>query len=277
MCLVPAAIKDRSEQAVREAILRVPVGSYRGSVTMDGLDEPLTIACTLTVHHDTPRIEVDYAGTSPQTSGSLNCYLNYIAAETVFALLTVLQPGTHINGGSLRPFRVTAPSGCVVNAEPNAAVGARSLVVQFVEAAVYNALAPVVPDRVLAEPAATVWPILVSGEKPHGGRFVEMILLNGGLGARPNGDGVLLGFPAPIVSTKVEVLESEDPFVIEHSELVAGSGGDGRFRGGRGQSFVLRCVVLVRRVETVLEMLVRAFQAGEPARYAAEVAFRERT
>jgi N-methylhydantoinase B len=53
---------------------------------------------------------------------------------------------------------------------------------------------------------------------------------------------VLLGFPAPVVSTKVEVLESEDPFVIERSELVPNSGGDGRFRGGRGQSFVLRCV-----------------------------------
>jgi N-methylhydantoinase B len=44
------------------------------------------------------------------------------------------------------------------------------------------------------------------------------------------------------VSTKVEVLESEDPFVIEHSQLVAGSGGNGRYRGGRGQSFVLRCI-----------------------------------
>lgn len=236
------AIKDRSEQAVREAILQMPVGAYRGSVTMDGLDDPLTIACTVHVHHDVPRIEVDYAGTSPQTSGSLNCYLNYITAETVFALLTVLQPGTHINGGSLRPFTATAPLGCVVNADRKAAVGARSLVVQFVESAIYNALADVVPQRVMAEPAAPVWPILISGTKPHGGRFVEMILLNGGLGARPDGDGVLLGFPAPIVSTKVEVLESKDPFVIERSELVANSGGEGRFRGGRGQSFVLRCV-----------------------------------
>jgi 5-oxoprolinase (ATP-hydrolysing)/N-methylhydantoinase A len=236
------AIKDRAEQAVREAILQVPSGSYSGSVTMDGLDRPLTIACTVHVRHDVQEVSVDYAGTSPQTEGSLNCYLNYIAAETVFALLTVLQPGTHINGGSLRPFRVTAPSGCVVNADRKAAVGARSLVVQFVEAAIYNALADVVPERVLAEPAAPVWPILVSGEKVHGGRFVEMILLNGGLGARPHGDGVLLGFPAPVVSTKVEVLESEDPFVIERSELVPNSGGAGRFRGGRGQSFVLRCV-----------------------------------
>lgn len=235
-------IKVRSEQAVCDAILRIPAGSYAGSVTMDGLDEPLTIACTVEVRHEPPQILVDYTGTSPQTGGSLNCYLNYITAETVYSLLTVLQPGSHINGGSLLPFQVTAPPGCVVNAHQNAAVGARSLVVQFVVSAIYNALSNVVPERVLAEPAAPVWPILMSGLRLDGRRFVEMIFLNGGLGARPTADGVLLGFPAPVVSTKAEGFESEYPFVIDHSELVAGSGGDGQHRGGRGQSFVLRCI-----------------------------------
>lgn len=38
------------------------------------------------------------------------------------------------------------------------AVGARSLVVQFVVSAIYNALREVVPQRVLAKPAAPVWP-----------------------------------------------------------------------------------------------------------------------
>ena len=132
---------------------------------------------------------------------------------------------------------------------------------QFILAATYNALANIVPERVLAEPAAPVWPILISGEKLSGGRFVEMILLNGGLGARPNGDGVLLGFPAPIVSTKVEVLESEDPFVVEHSELVAGSGGDGQYRGGRGQTFVLRAIA-----PTPIYVLLRTERLRHPAK-----------
>lgn len=235
-------IRSRSDRAVRDALRKLPAGRYTGSVTMDGLVDPLTIRCRIDVEHEPPRATVDFDGTSPQTDGSLNCYLNYITAEAIFALLTVLQPGTPVNGGSLRPFTVTAPLGCVVNARPPAAVGARSLVVQFVVSAVYNALSDTVPDRVLAEPAAPVWPVLVSGEKPNRERFVEMILLNGGLGARPNADGVLLGFPAPVVSSKVEVLESEVPFVVEHAELIDGSGGDGRFRGGPGQTFVLRCV-----------------------------------
>lgn len=261
-------IKRRSEKAVRDAIRTIPAGRYTGDVTMDGLKDPLTIRASVEVRHEPPVIAVDYSGTSPQTDGSFNCYLNYITAETVFSLLTVLQPGTHINGGSLRPFRVTAPTGCVVNADPKAAVGARSLVVQFITSAIYNALATVVPGRVLAEPAAPVWPILVSGEKASGGRFVEMILLNGGLGARPGDDGVLLGFPAPIVSTKVEVLESEDPFVVEHSQLIPGSGGAGRFRGGRGQTFVLRSisarpVYVLLRTER-LRHAARGIEGGGP-------------
>src|SRR5690606_9099164 len=140
--------------------------------------EPLTIKCRVEISHDPPAIAVDFAGTSPQTRASLNCYLKYIRAEAAFALLTILQPGTHINSGSMRPFTVAAPEGCLVNARHPAAVGGRSLVVQYVVPAIYDALAKIVPDRVLAEPAAPVWPILVSGRKASGQRFVEMIFLN---------------------------------------------------------------------------------------------------
>jgi N-methylhydantoinase B len=254
-------IKDRSEQAVRDAVKSLPAGSCSGAVTMDGLTEPLTIRCRVEVRHDPPGVLVDFDGTSPQTEGSLNCYLNYIRAEVAFALLTVLQPGTHINAGSLRPFATVAPERSLVNAQHPAAVGARSLVVQFVVPAIYNALATRAPERVLAEPAAPVWPILVSGERPRGGRFVEMVFLNGGLGARPTGDGVLIGFPAPVVSTKVEVLESELPFVVEHGELIADSRGDGRFRGGPGQTFVLRCVS-----ESPVQVLLRTERLRHPPR-----------
>ena len=239
--LLAEEIKNRSEQTVNDAIRRIPTGTYTGSVTMDGLDRPLTISCAVSVSQEPPSIAVDFEGTSPQTGGSLNCYLNYIRAEVAYSLLTVLQPGTHINSGSLRPFSVSAPEACLVNAKHPAAVGARSLVVQYVVPAIYNALANVVPGKVLAEPAAPVWPILISGEKPRGGRFVDILFLNGGLGARPNGDGVLIGFPAPVVSSKVELLESEMPFVVQHSELIRGTGGNGAFRGGDGQTFVLKC------------------------------------
>ena len=52
------AIKDRSEQAVRDAVKSLPAGSCSGSVTMDGLTEPLTIRCRVDVRHDPPGVLV---------------------------------------------------------------------------------------------------------------------------------------------------------------------------------------------------------------------------
>ena len=234
------AIKDRAEAAARAAIARIPAGRYEGSVVMDGHGAECTINVAVTVSGD--EMAFDFAGTSPVNEGSsLNCALNYITAESIFTALLVSRPGTHVNAGSLRPFSVTAPEGCVVNARRPTAVGARTLVVQFVTSAILQALANVVPERVLAEPAAPVWPIVASGTHADGTPFIESIFLNGGLGAHAGADGLVLGFPAPVISTKVEVLESEAPFTVLENQYVPDSGGAGRFRGGPGQSFDLRC------------------------------------
>lgn len=252
-------IKDRSEQAMRQAIAAIPPGSYRSSVTMDGIDRPCTICCHVDVSPE--GMLVDFDGTSPANPNSLNCGLNYVSAESMYTLVTICRPGTHVNHGTLRPLAVVAPEGCLVNAQRPTAVGARTLVVQFAASAIFQALSAAVPGCVLGEAAAPVWPIVVSGTNQFGRRFVDMIFLNGGLGARPHADGLILGFPAPVVSTKVEIFESENPFVVEQSEYVGDSGGPGRCRGGPGQSFHIRCTAR----EPVF-VLLRTERLRHPAR-----------
>lgn len=231
-------ILGRSERLVRERIRGIPDGTYVGAVTLDGLDEPLTIRATVTVRGGT--IAVDYAGTSPQTMVGLNCAFNYAYAETAFAVLCVARPLAPINAGSLRPIRVSAPAGCLLNAQPPAALGARTLVVQFIEAAIFQALAQAAPERVMGEAAAPVWVPMLSGVDQYGRRFVELLFLNGGFGGRPGEDGTVVGFPSSVTSTTVELLENEKPFVVEAKEWIPDSAGAGRFRGGPGMRFVLR-------------------------------------
>ena len=55
-------IVKRSEAAMRAAIREVPNGIYRSELTTSGLEEPLRIACAVTVSDDV--ISVDYEGTS---------------------------------------------------------------------------------------------------------------------------------------------------------------------------------------------------------------------
>lgn len=231
-------ILRRSEAAMRAAIREVPDGTYTSEIETDGFDEPLRIRTSITVRGD--RISVDYAGTSAQTPVGINCCWNYTYAETVFPLICVVRPATPVNGGCLRPLTVAAPEGSVLNPRFPAAVGARAMVSMFLPAAVFRAMAPAVPERVLADPSAPTWIPTCSGLNQYGKPFADIIFMNGGLGARPMKDGInVIGFPANISSTPIEIFENEKPMMVTEKQLIPDTGGAGKYRGGCGQRFSL--------------------------------------
>lgn len=232
-------VLGRSEVAMRQAVARIPDGTYESRVETDGFDAPLEIRARVTVRGD--EMAVDFAGTSPQQELGINCTFNYTYAETVFPLICIAGPETPINAGTLRPLRVTAPDGTILSATHPAPLGGRLLVSMYVQCAVFRALAQAVPGRVLADCAAPAWTPVVQGIDQHGRRFVDIVFLNGGLGARPSKDGVsVLGFPAPLGGTLVEIFENEKPMLVERRELAEDTAGAGRRRGGAGLHFVLR-------------------------------------
>ncbi|MBI4242383.1 MAG: hydantoinase B/oxoprolinase family protein [Candidatus Rokubacteria bacterium] len=226
-----------SEMAMCRAIRDIPDGVYRAEVETDGFDRPIRLVARVTVAGE--RIAVDYTGTSPQDPRGINSCFNYTYAETVFPLICVARPASLINGGTLRPLRVFAPPGTVLNPQPPAALGSRVMVSQFLQAVVFRALAQALPDRVIADCGTPAWLPVLAGTSQHGTRFVEMMFLNGGFGARPDRDGIsCLGWPCSFSGTPVEFTESEKPILIHRKELVPDSGGAGTFRGGLGQAFV---------------------------------------
>jgi N-methylhydantoinase B len=236
---VADAILARSEQAMRRAIAAIPDGVYAGEVQTDGFDRPLTLRATITVRGEA--VAVDYAGTSPQDERGINCLPNYAFAETCFPLICIARPASPVNGATLRPIRVTAPEGSCLNPRPPAALGARAMVSMFLQCLIFRALAPAMPDRVLADCGSPPWMPTFSGRSRTGRPCVDILLLNGGLGARPGKDGISpLGWPASLSGTPVEVSECERPMFVLRRELVPDSGGAGRFRGGLGQAFVWR-------------------------------------
>jgi N-methylhydantoinase B len=229
----------RSERAMRAAIARIPDGTYESRVETDGFDAPLEIRARLTVAGSD--LAVDFAGTSPQQEMGINCTFNYSYAETVFPLICICAPDSPINGGTLRPLRVSAPDGSILSATHPAPLGGRLLVSMYIQCAMFRALAAAVPDRVLADCAAPAWTPVVQGINQHGQRFVDIVFLNGGLGARPDRDGVdVLGFPGNLSGTLVEIFENEKPMLVERRELAEGTPGPGRYRGGAGLHFSVR-------------------------------------
>ncbi len=228
-----------TEAAMREAITDIPDGTFDATTYIDSFDSstPLMMECSITVHGD--ELVVDFAGSSPQNRSPLNSVLSYTRAYSAYALKCVLSPDIPNNDGSFRPITVTAPEGCFLNPVYPAAVEARATVGHYCTSAVFNTLAKVLPMRTPAESGIPLHGFAMSGwqnDQP----FSTIVFYNGGLGARPDADGLpTLSFPTNVSCTPTEVLERSAPVRILEKTLLPGSGGAGEFRGGLGQRIAM--------------------------------------
>ena len=238
---VSAQILDRTEQAVRDAIHALPDGAYNNTITIDGFDEPLTIACALIVNGD--ELAVDYAGSSPQVDRGINVVLNYTHAYTTYTLMAALAPAIPNNEGAFRPIAVRAPLGSILNCTRPAPVSARHLIGHFVSQPLLTALAEIVPEGVIANGAAGLWNTMMDGMDEKGEEFAYIFFSAGGMGAAHNRDGLsATAFPSGIMGVPVEAIETAAPLLMHRRELRPDSGGPGRFRGGLGQAMELEII-----------------------------------
>jgi N-methylhydantoinase B len=227
-------ILARSEASMRRAIEAVPDGVYRDTLQLDGFDAPLTVCCAVTVNGS--EIDVDFAGTSAQIARPINSVMSYTTAYSHYALKCLLDPGTPNNDGTFRSIRVRAPEGSLLNPRRPAPVWARHLSGHYVPPVIFGALAPALPDRVIADCGSPLWNVYFQGQHGDGRRFIKMFFMNGGHGARQGRDGpACLSFPSNVATVSVERFESSVPLLITEKSLLADSGGPGRYRGGPGQ------------------------------------------
>jgi N-methylhydantoinase B len=248
-----AEIYARSEGAMRTAIAAIPDGEYVGEVWSEGFrdpaggdansaePEPILIRATVTVAGSD--LTVDFTGSSPQVPGSFNSVWTFTTAYSLYSLRYVLVPLFPNNAGFYRPLKVICPEGTVVNARYPSATLSRHVIGHQVADAIYAALAPVLPDAVLAQSGSSPsWDLLLTGEDARGRHFHRLVIINGGMGASPCEDGATLCFPANISNTPIEILESTMPIICECKEIVDGSAGEGRTRGGFGQRMTFRAL-----------------------------------
>lgn len=231
---------EYSERMMRRALGRIPAGVYRAEDAMDddGWGEgPLPLRVAIRIGGE--RAEVDFRGTAPQCAGSVNAVyaITYSAALYVFRCL--IPEEVPMTAGLMRPIRVLAPEGTLVNALPPAAVaGGNVETAQRIVDVLLKALAPAVPQRVPAASQGTMNNVTFGGRDPRRNRavFAYYETIAGGMGARPGLDG-LSGIHTHMtnsLNTPVEVLEHELPIRVRRYSLRRGSGGAGQARGGDG-------------------------------------------
>ncbi|WP_299410740.1 hydantoinase B/oxoprolinase family protein [uncultured Roseobacter sp.] len=239
-------IIETSRWGTLDAISQVPEGRYINEMTMDGYDAPLTLRATLTVRKD--GLHLDFAGTSPCSSKGINVPLNYAAAYSVFAMRCIIGPDIPNNAGSLAPFVVTGPPGCILNAEHPAPVAMRHTLGQMTPDLVLGCLHQALPDLIPAEGASCMYDLpmrhTADAARNGGRRFAIELVHNGGTGARPTSDGLsATAFPSGVFGSQVEIAEAVAPVTIWRRELRPDSGGAGQYRGGLGQVIELSSAI----------------------------------
>ncbi|MDX1707738.1 MAG: hydantoinase B/oxoprolinase family protein [Desulfobacterales bacterium] len=235
-------IIDRTESSMRAAIRKIPDGVYPYKGIIEGAGQRKDINVKLTVEVKGSDIHIDFAGTSPQVDWGGNVVYNFTYAYVFMAVKSAFDPDIPINEGAIRPVKMTAPEGSVVNCTFPAAVAARMQIGHFMTEMVFKALAEATPDNIIAESGGTpAQTNIFYGKRHNGAPWLTMIIRGGGMGASSKMDGHHCAiFPANGANTPVEIFESDTPLMVEERSLLCDSGGPGKMRGGLGRKFVIR-------------------------------------
>ncbi|WP_108485148.1 hydantoinase B/oxoprolinase family protein [Oceaniglobus ichthyenteri] len=248
------ALLDYAERKMRAGLAGLPDGTWRFEDVFDSLDidEPLPLAVTITIAGED--ITLDFEA-PPQVRSGINMTRTALLATVYYIVKSVVDPTVLPNAGLARAITVNAPEGSVVNCSHPAAVNGRVQTCQRVADLILGALAQAAPSRASACTNSTCTVSVFSGVRqsgPQKGQYwVYLETIGGGGGARADADG-LDGIHVHVTNTSnlpVEALELEYPLILERYELVDGSAGEGRHRGGMGLRRVYRatedCMVRV--------------------------------
>jgi N-methylhydantoinase B len=240
---------DYSEEMMSAFLKSVPAGTYRAEdhLDSDGVTErPVKIAAAITING--PSAIVDFTGSDPQVEGAINAVEAITFSACFYVFRCLMKEDVPATAGLMRPIKLIAPTGTVVNARPPAAVaGGNVETSQRIVDVLLRALAQALPDRIPAAASGTMNNLTIGGIDPATNEpFAYYETIAGGMGARPTKPGVsgVHCHMTNSLNTPAEALEYAYPLRVRQYSLRPESGGEGMHRGGDG---------IVREIEVLTD------------------------
>jgi 5-oxoprolinase (ATP-hydrolysing) len=169
---------------------------------------------------------IDFSGTSPQQTNNFNAPFPVTRAAVLYVFRTLVADDIPMNAGCLKPLRIAAPEGSMLNPRYPAAVVAGNVETsQVVTDCLYGALG------VLAASQGTM-NNFTFGDAAH--QYYETIAGGAGAGADFDGVDAVQTHMTNSRLTDPEVLEHRFPVRVDAFSIRRGSGGVGRRKGGDG-------------------------------------------
>ncbi len=255
-------LQEAAAGKVAREIGRLPDGVHHFA---DCMDDGTPVCVRLTV--DGTRMQIDFEGTGPASSGNLNAPRAVVQAAVIYVLRALVDERIPLNGGCLVPVEIRVPEGSLLDPPPGSAVvGGNVETSQRIVDVLLGAIGRVAASQGTMNN-------VTFGDESFG--YYETI--GGGAGAGEGFDGAS-GVHTHMTNTRItdpEVLEVRYPVRLETFALRRGSGGAGRWRGGDGlvrRYLFLRPVTasLLTERRAVAPFGLRGGQPGTPGRNAAE-------
>jgi N-methylhydantoinase B len=243
-------ILRQSERAARARTRSIPDGVYEAESFMDddGIDigKPVPVRVKVIVKGDEMTIDLTNVGNQVRGFYNSGPSTGIACAQVAYKCLT--SPTDYpVNDGSFRPLKVVIPPGRFVSAVRPSPMRLWMCYPMTVVDTVFKALAPAIPERVIAGHHACLILVAVNGVSRKDGRFFigSAGHTGGGWGAKMTEDGMCVTVAmndGDTHTSPIEMVETKYPFLMEHYKLVTDSGGAGRYRGGLGAERIVRAL-----------------------------------
>ncbi len=232
-------IQRYTEKILRETIKDIPDGKYSFSDYLDddGIsDKPVKIAVEIIIK-DSQAI-IDFSSSSPQVEGGVNANFAVTYSAVLYVFRSLIEEDIPFNTGLMKPLRIKAPRGSIVNAlYPAATAGGNVETSQRIVDVLLGALSQAIPQKIPAASSGTMNNVALGGYDPlRKTNFAYYETIGGGMGASFDSPG-LSGVHTHMtnsLNTPLEALENYLPLRIRRYSLRWGSGGAGEREGGDG-------------------------------------------
>jgi 5-oxoprolinase (ATP-hydrolysing) len=220
-------VRASAEEAVRRVI-----GALRDGSCAYEMDNGAVIKVAVRVDRRRRAAEIDFTGTSAQLPGNFNAPAPVAMAAVLYVFRTLVDDDIPLNAGCLAPLTVIIPPGTMLSPAYPAAVAAGNVETsQAITGALYAALG------VMAEGSGTMNNVTFGNDRYQ---YYETVASGSGAGPGFDGADVVQTHMTNSRLTDPEVLEWRYPVRVESYCVRAGSGGEGRWRGGNGGRRVIR-------------------------------------
>ncbi len=225
------------ERLARAVFATIPKGRYSYSDLMDddgcGTEN---VVVKVTVVIEANGITVDFAGTSGQVKGNINCPLSVAAAAVFYCFRCLLPENTPACAGVFSFISIQAPLGSLVNATRPAATAAGNVETSMrIVDTVLGALSAAIPGSIPAASQGTMNNVAMGNHNcSEPWDYYETLAGGSGASSGCPGASAVQTHMTNTLNTPIESLEMHYPLRIRSYSLRRGSGGKGRNNGGDG-------------------------------------------